>query len=155
MDLRVTSAIALSPSSPATGQAVLAQYTLRNYGSQTAYLRLVGVGGRGPNGEGDIEDYPWIENVSVPPNGDNRGHYSNPQVDRLLEKGQTAMDIAERKRIYGDVQRILAKDLPYIPLWWWKNLIVKTPSLKDFVPYPDGDLNALKKASFRSPASSQ
>jgi peptide/nickel transport system substrate-binding protein len=99
--------------------------------------------------------YQIFHSGSVPPNGDNRGHYSNPQVDRLLEKGQTAMDIAERKRIYGDVQRILAKDLPYIPLWWWKNLIVKTPSLKGFVPYPDGDLNALKKASFRSPASSQ
>ena len=92
---------------------------------------------------------------SVPPNGDNRGHYNNPQVDRLLEKGQTAMDIAERKRIYSKVQRILADDLPYISLWWWKNVIVKTPSLQGFVPYPDGNLTAFKKASFRSTPPSQ
>jgi peptide/nickel transport system substrate-binding protein len=87
---------------------------------------------------------------SVPPNGDNRGHYSNPQVDRLLELGRTAANTMERKRMYSDVQRILADDLPYIPLWWWKNVIVKTPSLQGFVPYPDGDFTAFKKASFRS-----
>jgi len=87
---------------------------------------------------------------SVPPNGDNRGHYSNPQVDQLLEKGRAAMDATERKQIYGEVQRILADDLPSIPLWWWKNVVVKTPSLQGFVPYPDGDLTSLKKVSFRA-----
>jgi peptide/nickel transport system substrate-binding protein len=91
-----------------------------------------------------------FHSTSVPPNGDNRGHYSNPQVDRLLEQGRTATDTTERKRIYAEVQRILADDLPYIPLWWWKNVIVKTSSLQGFVPYPDGDFTALKKVSFRS-----
>jgi peptide/nickel transport system substrate-binding protein len=67
-----------------------------------------------------------------------------------LEKGRAAMDATERKQIYSEVQRILADDLPYIPLWWWKNVIVKTPSLQGFVPYPDGDLTSLKKVSFRS-----
>jgi peptide/nickel transport system substrate-binding protein len=87
---------------------------------------------------------------SVPPNGDNRGYYSNPQIDRLLEKGRTAMDTAERKLIYAEVQRILAEDLPYVPLWWWKNVIVKTPSLQGFVPYADGDFISFKKVYFRS-----
>jgi peptide/nickel transport system substrate-binding protein len=96
-----------------------------------------------------------FHSTSVPPNGDNRGHYSNSQIDRLLEKGRTAMDATERKRIYGEVQRILADDLPYIPLWWWKNVIVKTSSLQGFVPYPDGDFTALKKVSFRSPIPAQ
>jgi peptide/nickel transport system substrate-binding protein len=87
----------------------------------------------------------------VPPNGDNRGYYSNPRVDRLLEKGRTVTDITERTLIYAEVQRILAEDLPYIPLWWWKNVIVKTPSIQGFVPYADGDFISLKKVSFRSP----
>jgi peptide/nickel transport system substrate-binding protein len=95
--------------------------------------------------------YQIFHSSSVPPNGDNRGHYSNAQVDRLLEKGRTAMDATERKRIYSEVQQILADDLPYIPLWWWKNVVVKTSSLQGFVPYPDGDFTALKKVSFRSP----
>jgi peptide/nickel transport system substrate-binding protein len=88
---------------------------------------------------------------SAPPDGDNRGRYSHSRVDRLLEQGRAAMDPTERKLIYGDVQRILAEELPYIPLWWWNNVIVRSPSLEGFIPYPDGDLNSLKKVSFRSP----
>jgi peptide/nickel transport system substrate-binding protein len=94
--------------------------------------------------------YQIFHSASVPPNGDNRGHYSNPQVDRLVEKGRTAMDTTERTLIYAEVQRILAEDLPYIPLWWWKNVIVKTPSLQGFVPYADGDFISFKKVYFRS-----
>lgn len=99
--------------------------------------------------------YQIFHSASVPPNGDNRGHYSNPQVDQLLEKGQRTMDITERKRIYGEVQRILAEDLPYIPLWWWKNVVVKTSSLQGFVPYPDGDFTGFKNVSFRSPTAAK
>jgi peptide/nickel transport system substrate-binding protein len=87
---------------------------------------------------------------SVPPDGDNRGRYSNARVDRLLEQGRAALEASERKFIYGEVQRILAEELPYIPLWWWKNVIVQSRSLEGFVPAPDGDLNSLKKVSFRS-----
>jgi peptide/nickel transport system substrate-binding protein len=81
---------------------------------------------------------------SVPPNGDNRGRYVNAEVDRLLERGRATIEPAERKRIYGEIQRLLADDLPYVPLWWWKNVIVKKPSIKNFTPYPDGDLISLK-----------
>lgn len=99
--------------------------------------------------------YQIFHSASVPPNGDNRGHYSNARVDQLLEKGRRTMDTTERKRIYGEVQRILAEDLPYIPLWWWKNVVVKTPSLQGFVPYPDGDFTSLKKVALRSPTPAQ
>jgi peptide/nickel transport system substrate-binding protein len=106
-----------------------------------------------------IEDpdiyYQIFHSASVPPNGDNRGHYSNPQMDQLLEEGRTAVDITERKRIYAEIQRLLAEDLPYIPLWWWKNVVVKTPSLQGFVPYPDGDFASLKKVSLQSQISNQ
>jgi len=94
--------------------------------------------------------YQIFHSSSVPPNGDNRGHYSNVRVDQLLEKGRTLNNTEERKRIYSEVQRILAEDLPYIPLWWWKNVIVKASTLQGFVPYPDGDFTSFKKVSLRS-----
>ena len=94
--------------------------------------------------------YQIFHSTSVPPNGDNRGRYSNAQLDRLLERGRATVDPAERKQIYAEVQRILAEELPYIPLWWWKNVVVKKPALEGFVPYPDGDLISLKQVSFRS-----
>lgn len=95
--------------------------------------------------------YQIFHSASVPPQGDNRGRYSNAQLDRLLEKGRNTPDRAERKHLYGEVQKILAADLPYIPLWWVKNVAIQKASLQGFVLYPDGDFVSLKKVSFRSP----
>ena len=97
-----------------------------------------------------IEDpdiyYQIFHSSSVPPNGDNRGRYNNPDVDRLLTRGRVTLDRQERRLIYRDVQRLLAEDLPYVPLWWWNNVVVKNPALRGFVPYPDGELISLKNA---------
>ena len=87
---------------------------------------------------------------SMPPDGDNRGRYANAQLDRLLERGRRAVDIDQRRAVYGEVQKIVARELPYIPLWWIKNVIVQQPALRGFVPYPDGDLISLKNVSFSS-----
>ena len=87
---------------------------------------------------------------SIPPHGDNRGRYANPALDRLLERGRRAVDTDERRAIYGEVQKIVARELPYIPLWWVKNVTVQQPALRGFVPYPDGDLISLKNVSFSS-----
>jgi peptide/nickel transport system substrate-binding protein len=87
---------------------------------------------------------------SVPPNGDNRGLYRNSEIDRLLEAGRATVDPAKRKLIYGRVQKLVAVDLPYIPLWWWKNVVVQAPNVKGFVPYPDGDFISFKKVSLVS-----
>jgi peptide/nickel transport system substrate-binding protein len=84
---------------------------------------------------------------SVPPNGNNRGRYRNPALDDLLEQGRRAGTIEERRRIYGRVQQVLADDLPYVPLWWWKNTVVMKPSVRGFVPYPDGDLFSLRNVT--------
>ena len=84
---------------------------------------------------------------SVPPNGNNRGRYGNPEIDRLLEQGRQSTTLEDRRRIYGRAQQILALDLPYIPLWWTKNVVVMKPDIQGFIAYPDGDLISLKKVS--------
>jgi peptide/nickel transport system substrate-binding protein len=89
---------------------------------------------------------------SIPPDGDNRGRYSNPTVDRLLERGRRSVDSKERRAIYSQVQKIVARDLPYIPLWWAKNVIVQRDGLRGFVPYADGDLISLKNVALASSA---
>jgi peptide/nickel transport system substrate-binding protein len=94
--------------------------------------------------------YNLFHSAAVPPDGDNRGYYRNSEVDRLLEQGRRSTHIEERKRIYRRIQMILARDLPYIPLWWVKNVVVRTPALHGFIPYPDGDLISLKSVSLRA-----
>jgi peptide/nickel transport system substrate-binding protein len=53
----------------------------------------------------------------VPPAGFNRGGYSDPEADRLIDAGAAALDDETRRRIYGRLQAILARDLPYLCLW--------------------------------------
>jgi peptide/nickel transport system substrate-binding protein len=68
----------------------------------------------------------------------------------LLEQGRATTDVRQRKLIYSQAQRILAEDLPYIPFWWKKNVVVQPPGLRGFLPYPDGDLTSLKRVAFSS-----
>lgn len=87
---------------------------------------------------------------SFPPNGNNRGHYRNVEVDRLLEEGRKSLSLRERKRIYAQVQKTLAQELPYVPLWWTNNVVVMNRAIQGFVPYPDGDLISLRDVSLAS-----
>jgi peptide/nickel transport system substrate-binding protein len=92
--------------------------------------------------------YQIFHSNSVPPDGNNRGRYANSELDALLERGRSAVDVKERRAIYGKVQKIAARELPYIPLWWVKNVVVQQPALRGFVPYPDGELISLKNVAF-------
>ncbi len=80
----------------------------------------------------------------IPPNGRNRGRYVNPKIDELTEKGRRVIQVEERKKIYSDVQKILAEDLPYIYLWYPHNIVVMNERVQGFVMYPDGDFASLK-----------
>ncbi|MDY7030969.1 MAG: ABC transporter substrate-binding protein, partial [Thermodesulfobacteriota bacterium] len=78
------------------------------------------------------------------PHGANRGRYKNPRIDSLIEEGRTTVDISMRTMIYRKVQNILAADLPYVSLWYTKNVAVMDRSVHGFVVYPAGDFFSLK-----------
>jgi peptide/nickel transport system substrate-binding protein len=94
--------------------------------------------------EPDIYHYVFHSD-SFPPKGANRGHYNNPELDRLIERGRRTHDQAERRAIYSEIQKIVAYDLPYVSLWHPNNVLVMNRKLKGFYPYPDGDLSDLWK----------
>lgn len=54
---------------------------------------------------------------NIPPAGGNRGHYVNPEVDRLLDLAERETEKDERNKIYFQVQKIINNDYPYINLW--------------------------------------
>lgn len=78
-----------------------------------------------------------------PPAGFNRGRYSNPEVDRLLGLAGTAPTEAERLQYYSQVQKIVAEDAVYIPLWSKENAVLLHRSLGDITLNARGDLQAL------------
>ena len=78
-----------------------------------------------------------------PPNGANRGHYSNPEVDRLIEAGRNTTDTELRRAAYVRVQRILNQELPYIHLWYTDNIAVHNRRLSNIQLFPSGNFDFL------------
>ena len=99
---------------------------------------------------GGNEDPDIFEDVfastSFPPKRRNRGYYSNPKLDALLEQGRKEIDQQKRRAIYVQVQEILATDLPYINLWYFDNVIVHTPRVKGLTLNPSGNYDFLRTA---------
>lgn len=80
--------------------------------------------------------YEIFHSSQVPPNGRNRGHYDNPEMDRLLEAGRFTVDPDEQKRIYAEIQRLAAEDLPYVSLWHLNNVAVVHRRVKGYRQNP-------------------
>lgn len=79
----------------------------------------------------------------IPPAGNNRGRFRDARMDRLTERGRATLDRERRARIYRRVQRLAARRLPYIPLWWPDRIVIATAALEGFEPHPGGDLFGL------------
>jgi peptide/nickel transport system substrate-binding protein len=77
--------------------------------------------------------YYLFHSKSLPPNGANRGTYLNPEMDLLIERGRVLQGREERKEVYGRIQKILARDLPYVSLWNEVNVVVMDPRVRGFV----------------------
>lgn len=80
----------------------------------------------------------------VPPFGFNRGRYSNPRVDALLDQAAASTDGAQRLALFHEVQRLVAADVPYLSLWNKTNFVVAQPSLSGVRVSALGDLAFLK-----------
>ncbi len=78
--------------------------------------------------------------------GGNRGGYVNPRIDQLTDAAASELDPAKRAALYGQVQRILAHDLPYVSLWHEDTVAVMSRRLRDFDVSPFGFLGSLARA---------
>ena len=76
---------------------------------------------------------------STPPNGSNRGRYSNPRVDELIEFARREIDVEKRKTAYHEIQRIVAEELPYLSIFYMDNVCVYNKRIEGVKLYPAAD----------------
>jgi peptide/nickel transport system substrate-binding protein len=108
-------------------------------------FQMYGLRWIGGNEDPDIFEYAF-HSSRFPPNGANRSFYSNPEVDALIDKGRREIDPGVRKPLYAEVQRILAKDMPYIDLWYLDNVLVHTRRVGNLKLNPAGNYDFLRTA---------
>ena len=99
----------------------------------------------GGNEQPDIFSYVF-SSASFSPKGANRSHYSNPQLDALLDDAAASADAARRKAYYQEAQQILARDLPAINLWYRDTVVVHNRRLTGVTPSPSGNYTFLETA---------
>jgi peptide/nickel transport system substrate-binding protein len=102
----------------------------------------------GSNEDPDVYRYMY-SSQSFPPKGANRGHYVNARVDALLAKAATEagplQEVEARRRSeYVEVQKILADEMPSIPLWYTDNDVLHSPRLENVVSRGDGNFDFLR-----------
>ena len=102
------------------------------------------------NGEGDIFFYGWTGD-----NGDadnfltlldsheikstlNSAQYSNPVVDALLVKGRALPNGEERNKVYKEIQQVVAKDAPWLPISHSQSIAAYSPKVTGFAIHPTG-----------------
>jgi len=95
--------------------------------------------------------YAYFNSERIPtaaePNLLNRWRYSNPRVDELTEGGRRAVDLERRRVYYGEVQAIIARDVPIIPLWHEHNVAVMNVAMAGFELFPSSSLWGLLTAA--------
>lgn len=71
--------------------------------------------------------------------GGNKSGYHNPEFDRIANASAATMDEKERQKLVWEMQKILMRDLPYIPLYS-PDLIeaVRTDKFTGWVPMLEG-----------------
>ncbi|MEV0679942.1 ABC transporter substrate-binding protein [Actinosynnema sp. NPDC050436] len=101
---------------------------------------------------GWIADYPSIENWLTPlfrtGASSNDGLYSNPKFDAKLAEADKAPNEQDAIRLYLEAEKMLAEDMPSIPLWTQKTIAGKSNRLKvaNLHPFRKLDLDSVEVA---------
>jgi peptide/nickel transport system substrate-binding protein len=99
----------------------------------------------GGNEQPDIFSYVY-STARFSPKGANRGHYSNPELDALLDDAAENANTEVRRKDYVKVQQILASDLPSVNLWYSDSVVVHSRSLTHLIPSASGSFSFLESA---------
>lgn len=103
----------------------------------------------GLEGKADMAEMAWMTNdpdtlpylalrtQALPDKGGfNSGYYSNPEVDKLLNAARESTDLAERAKLYKEMQKIVQEDAPWVFVANWKQNAVTSSAVNDFALQP-------------------
>jgi peptide/nickel transport system substrate-binding protein len=100
----------------------------------------------GGNEDPDIFEHAF-HSASFPPKRANRSYYVNASADDLIDRGRRELDPAKRRQIYFDLQEILARDRPYLHLWYLDNVLVHSRRVENVHLTPSGSYDFLRTAT--------
>jgi peptide/nickel transport system substrate-binding protein len=83
------------------------------------------------------QQFEQFYSARIPPAGLESSYYKNPQVDALIEQGNTGTDPAARQKAYCDAAKMVWNDAPWIFLYNQKYPFVTTAKVTGVVGLPN------------------
>jgi len=80
---------------------------------------------------------------AIPPQGANRGRYSDKEVDHLIEAAEQAPNFKDQARLYRKLQQRLLEQLPYVPLWYENHVFIARRGITGYTIARDGNYDGL------------
>lgn len=84
----------------------------------------------------DFDVYPFVTQTGI--GGLNLADYVSDRATVLLDGARLLSDMAQRRRAYSEVSRIVADDVPYVFLFYPKEYKLVSAHVRGFVQVPDG-----------------
>ena len=72
--------------------------------------------------------------AAIPPNGYNLERYCNPVMDAYQREALDRVARAARAIAYAKIERLVARDVPILPLWWPRAIHVLSRDVEGFAP---------------------
>ena len=80
----------------------------------------------------------WSKNFRIGLPFSNAAHYSNPEVDRLLEAASVETDPTKRRQLFFEFQQIVHDDIPSVEFGANPNITIVSKKVKDYAPTGEG-----------------
>jgi len=90
------------------------------------------------SGWGTGADPSTIDNIWKTGQQRNFGHYSNPEVDRLLDEAEKEVDTAKQAEMYGKIHTLIYNDQPYTFLYYRSSFYGFNKELRGYMFSPRG-----------------
>ena len=124
-------------------KAIGIKINIQNYNANTLFGTVL------PKGEFDITQFAWVSTPFASRNmsiycsytnpslcGQNWNHYSNKQVDNLLNQAVSTVNPAQAASLYNQVDTILWKDMVTLPLFESPQLYSWSNTFGNIIPNP-------------------
>lgn len=117
------------------------------YFPQSMLYATAAMGGILQSGKFDLTLAPWYAGIdpddssqflcaTIAPRGYNESRYCNPDMEAAQRSALDHYDQALRGVAYSRIQRLLARDNPYVFLWWQRQQEAVSVDFKGFAPNP-------------------
>ncbi|MGV2289837.1 glutathione ABC transporter substrate-binding protein GsiB [Trinickia sp. YCB016] len=107
----------------------------------TAPVRMYYAGWSSSTGEADWAITPLLASPSFPPKLVNTAYYKNADVDQALSKALETTDRTQKAALYGDAQKRIWADAPWLFLVQEKIVYARSKRLSGAYVMPDGSFN--------------